>query len=46
MKISKINQEDIELLKETIKAEEGKDVTEDQIISRVLGFYKKFVPFN
>ena len=46
MNISKINQEDIELLKEVIKAEEGKEVSEDQILSRVLTFYKKFVPYN
>jgi|AP12_2_1047962.scaffolds.fasta_scaffold1394594_2 hypothetical protein len=46
MKISKFNQENLEQLKRVIKAEEGVEVTTDQALTRVLGFYKRFVPYN
>ena len=46
MKISKINEEKLEQLKQVIKAEEGQEVTTDQALTRVLGFYKQFVPYN
>jgi hypothetical protein len=46
MKISKINEENLEQLKQVIGAEEGQEVTIDQALTRVLGFYKHFVPYN
>jgi hypothetical protein len=46
MKISKINEENLEQLKRVIKIEEGQEVTTDEALSRVLGFYKRFVPYN
>jgi hypothetical protein len=46
MKISKINEENLEQLKRVIKIEEGKEVSTDQALTRVLGFYKRFVPYN
>ncbi|MCJ7732604.1 hypothetical protein MUP51_09850 [Candidatus Bathyarchaeota archaeon] len=46
MKISKINEENLEQLKRVIKIEEGQEVTTDEALTRVLGFYKRFVPYN
>jgi hypothetical protein len=46
MQISKINQESLEKLKKVIEIEEGHEVTADQALTRVLGFYKQFVPYN
>jgi len=46
MKISKINQEHLETLKQVIQLEEDRELTTDQALTRVLGFYKKFVPYN
>ena len=46
MKISKFNQENLEQLKRVIKVEEGVDVSTDEALTRVLGFYKRFVPYN
>ncbi len=46
MKISKINEIKLEQLKHVIEAEEGQEVSVDQALTRVLGFYKQFVPYN
>jgi len=46
MKISKINEIKLEQLKQVIETEEGREVTVDQALTRVLGFYKQFVPYN
>jgi len=46
MKISKFNQENLEQLKRVIKVEEGVEVSTDEALTRVLGFYKRFVPYN
>ena len=46
MKISKSNQKEIESLKKVIEFEEGKIFNTDQIITRVLGFYKRHVPYS
>ncbi|MFH1180464.1 MAG: hypothetical protein V1710_08895 [Candidatus Bathyarchaeota archaeon] len=46
MKISKINEANLEQLKRVIKIEEGQEVTTDEALTRVLGFYKRFVPYN
>jgi histidyl-tRNA synthetase len=46
MKISKINQEHLERLKKIIETEESREVSTDQALTRVLGFYKQFVPYN
>jgi hypothetical protein len=46
MKISQHNPESIEHLRKVMETEEGKEVSTDQVITRVLGFYKKFVPYN
>ena len=46
MIINKINEEYLENLKQVIEAEEGHKVTIDHILSRVLEFYKQFVPYN
>ena len=46
MKISNINLKNIEDIREVIKAEEGKEVTAEETLSRVLIFYKRFVPYN
>jgi hypothetical protein len=46
MKISKVNQEQLEQLKRVIRVEEGNEITTDQALSRVLGFYKQFISFN
>jgi len=46
MKISKSNQKEIESLKKVIEFEEGKTFNTDQIITRLLGFYKRYVPYS
>jgi uncharacterized protein Veg len=46
MRISKYNLKKIEDIREVIEAEEGKDVTVEETLDRVLRFYKKFVPYN
>ena len=46
MKISKINEANLEQLKRVIKIEEGQEVTTDEALTRVLGFYRRFVPYN
>ncbi len=46
MKISKINLKNIEDIREVIEAEEGKVVTAEETLDRVLIFYKRFVPYN
>jgi len=44
MKISNYNLKNIEDIREIIKVEEGKDVTVEETLDRVLRFYKKYVP--
>ncbi len=46
MKISNINLKNIEDIREVIEAEEGKEVTAEETLNRVLIFYKRFVPYN
>jgi hypothetical protein len=46
MKISNINLKNIEDIREVIEAEEGKEVTAEETLDRVLSFYKRFVPYN
>ncbi len=46
MKISNINLKNIEDIREVIEAEEGKEVTAEETLERVLRFYKRFVPYN
>ena len=44
--ISESNLVKLESLKEVILAEEGKKVSVDDTLRRVLDFYKKFVPYQ
>ena len=46
MKISNVNLKHIKDIREVIKAEEGKEVTPEETLERVLRFYKKYVPYN
>jgi len=46
MKISNYNLKNIKDIREVIEAEEGKDVTVEETLDRVLKFYKKYVPYN
>jgi hypothetical protein len=46
MKISNINLKNIEDIREVIEAEEGQAITAEETLSRVLIFYKRFVPYN
>ena len=46
MKISNINLKKIEDIREVIEAEEGKEVSTEETLDRVLQFYKKYVPYN
>lgn len=46
MKISNYNLKKIEDIREVIEAEEGKEVTAEETLDRVLRFYKRFVPYN
>lgn len=46
MKISNYNLKNIEDIREIIVAEEGKEVTIEETLNRVLRFYKRFVPYN
>jgi len=46
MKMSNINLKNIEDIREVIEAEEGQKVTAEETLSRVLIFYKRFVPYN
>lgn len=46
MKISNINLKKIEDIREVIEAEEGKEVSAEETLDRVLRFYKKYVPYN
>lgn len=46
MKISSYNLRKIEDIQEVIQAEEGKEVTVEETLDRVLRFYHKYVPYN
>ncbi len=46
MKVSNYNLKKIEDIREVIEAEEGKKVTVEETLDRVLRFYKKYVPYN
>ena len=46
MKIRSINLKNIEDIREVIEAEEGKVVTAEETLDRVMIFYKRFVPYN
>ena len=45
-KISESNLESLQTLKAVIRAEDGKNVSVDDALKRVLDFYKKFVPYQ
>lgn len=40
------NQRDLEALREVISVEEGEYLSAEEALSRVLGFYNRFVPFR
>ena len=44
--ISESNLEDLRTLREVIHVEEGRDVSVDEALRRVLDFYGKFVPYQ
>jgi len=44
--ISESNLVNLKSIKEVIIAEEGKNVSIDDALKRVLDFYKKFVPYK
>lgn len=44
--ISKSNLKDLEAIRGIIEIETGEDVTVDQVLTRILDFYQKFVPFG
>ena len=46
MKLSNNNLREIEKLRTVIEVEEGKEVTVEETLDRVLSFYKKYVPYN
>ena len=46
MEISKNNLKKIESIREIMEVEEGKNVTFEETLDRVLKFYGKFVPYN
>jgi hypothetical protein len=46
MKISNNNLKNIEDIRTIIEVEEGKEVTTQETLDRVLQFYKKYVPYN
>ena len=45
-KISNTNLKNIEDIRKVIEAEEGKEVTAEETLDRVLRVYKRFVPYN
>ena len=46
MEISNYNLKKIETIREVIETEEGKEVTVEETLDRVLRFYRNFVPYN
>ncbi len=46
MEISNNNLKKIETIREIIETEEGKEVTVEATLDRILKFYGKFVPYN
>ena len=46
MEISNYNMKKIETIREVIETEEGKEITIEEALDRVLRFYSKFVPYN
>jgi hypothetical protein len=46
MEISNYNLKKIENIRDIIETEEGKEVTVEETLDRVLRFYGKFVPYN
>ena len=45
-KISESNLESLEALGKVIRAEEGREVSTDESLRRVLEFYRRFVPYS
>ncbi|HEX9915574.1 MAG TPA: hypothetical protein VGB32_11700 [Candidatus Bathyarchaeia archaeon] len=45
-KISESNLERLQTLKAVIRAEEGREVSMDEALGRVLEFYRRFVPYS
>lgn len=46
MEVSNYNLKKIENIREVIATEEGKEVTVEEALDRVLRFYGKYVPYN
>lgn len=46
MKISNYNLKKLETIREVIETEEGKEVTVEETLDRVLRFYNKFVLYD
>ncbi|MFP3951183.1 MAG: hypothetical protein ACLFVP_03455 [Candidatus Bathyarchaeia archaeon] len=45
-KISGLNIENLRAIRGIIEVEDGREVTLNQALERVLDFYKKYVPYN
>jgi len=45
-KISESNLENLQTLKTVIQTEEGREVSMDEALGRVLQFYRRFVPYS
>jgi len=45
-KISESNLENLKALEKVIRAEEGREVSTDEALMRVLEFYRRFVPYS
>jgi len=49
MMIAKVSEQNLKALnavKEIIEVEEDREVTVDQVLSRVISFYRRFVPYQ
>jgi len=44
--LSKLNLDNIQIIKDIIEVEENVEISFDETLSRVLSFYRKFVPFK
>jgi 16S rRNA G527 N7-methylase RsmG len=44
--LSKLNLDNIQIIKDIIEIEENVEISFDEVLARVLRFYKSFVPYN
>jgi hypothetical protein len=44
--LSKLNLDNIQIIKDIIEIEENVEISFDEALARVLKFYKMFVPYN